>query len=78
MKVVDGVMQMREIPGGLAIPADGSVSLKPGGYHVMLIDLKKPLKAGETVQLTLNFEKAGKVDVSARRSRTCVDCPCAG
>lgn len=65
MKVVDGVMQMREVPGGLAIPADGSLSLKPGGYHVMLIDLKKPLKAGETVPLTLNFEKAGKIEVSA-------------
>lgn len=65
MKVVGGVMKMREISGGLAVPANGSVVLKPGGYHVMLIDLKKPLKAGETVQLTLTFEKAGKVEVSA-------------
>lgn len=65
MKVVGGVMKMREISGGLAVPANGSVTLKPGGYHVMLIDLKKPLKAGETVRLTLTFEKAGKVDVSA-------------
>ncbi|MGO8738931.1 copper chaperone PCu(A)C [Rhodoblastus sp.] len=65
MKVVGGVMKMREITGGLAIPANGSVALKPGGYHVMLIGLKKPLKAGETVQLTLTFEKAGKVAVSA-------------
>jgi len=65
MKVVDGVMQMRELPGGLPIPADGEVALKPGGYHVMLIDLKKPLKLGETVALTLVFEKAGKVEVAA-------------
>ncbi len=64
MKVVDDVMKMREISGGLVIPANGSVALKPGGYHVMLIGLKKPLKAGETVQMTLTFEKAGKVDVS--------------
>ena len=65
MKVAGGVMKMREIAGGLAIPANGAVALKPGGYHVMLIGLKKPLKAGETVQLTLTFEKAGKVAVSA-------------
>jgi len=65
MKVVDGVMQMRELPGGLPIPANGEVALKPGGYHVMLIDLRKPLKSGETVALTLFFEKAGKVEVAA-------------
>ncbi len=65
MKVAGGVMKMREISGGLAVPANGAVALKPGGYHLMLIGLKKPLKAGETVQLTLTFEKAGKVAVSA-------------
>jgi copper(I)-binding protein len=65
MKVVNGVMEMREIPDGLAVPANGSVALKPGGYHVMLIGLKRPLSAGEPVQLTLTFEKAGKVGVSA-------------
>jgi len=47
MKVVDGVMKMREIPSGLPIPAGGSVTLKPGGYHVMLIGLNKALKKGE-------------------------------
>ncbi|HUO53565.1 MAG TPA: copper chaperone PCu(A)C [Rhodoblastus sp.] len=65
MKVVDGIMKMREISSGLPVPAGGSVALKPGGYHVMLIDLKKPLKAGEKVALTLTFEKAGKVEVQA-------------
>ena len=43
MKVENGVMQMREIAGGLSVPAGGSVVLKPGSYHVMLIGLKKPL-----------------------------------
>jgi periplasmic copper chaperone A len=38
--------------------------LKPGSYHVMLIGLKKPLKAGETIPLTLDFEKAGKVSLT--------------
>jgi len=64
MKVENGVMQMREIAGGLPIPASGSVTLKPGSYHVMLIGLKKPLTAGEKFPLTLTFEKAGNISVT--------------
>ena len=66
MKVENGVMQMRQIPGGLPIPANGSVVLKPGGYHVMLIGLKKPLAAGEKFSLTLTFETAGNILVIVR------------
>lgn len=57
-----GVMRMRRIDG-LAVPAGASVMLKPGGYHLMLMDLKQPLKQGEKVQLTLTFEKAGTLAV---------------
>jgi periplasmic copper chaperone A len=64
MKVENGVMKMREIAGGLPIPAGGSVALKPGSYHVMLIGLKKPLTAGEKFPLTLTFEKAGNISVT--------------
>ena len=64
MKVENGVMQMREVPGGLPIPPGGSVVLKPGSYHVMLIGLKKPLTAGEKIPLTLTFEKAGNISVA--------------
>ena len=64
MKVENGVMKMREIAGGLPIPANGSVVLKPGTYHVMLIGLKKPLTAGEKFPLTLTFEKAGNISVT--------------
>jgi periplasmic copper chaperone A len=64
MKVVNGIMEMREVTGGLLVPAGGSAVLKPGSYHVMLIGLKKPLKEGETIPLTLDFEKAGKVTVT--------------
>lgn len=64
MKVENGVMQMREITGGLPVPANGSVVLKPGSYHVMLIGLKKPLTAGETFPLTLTFAKAGNISVT--------------
>lgn len=48
----------------LDIPAHGSVKLAPGGYHLMLVDLKHPFKQGEKVPVTLQFEKAGKVDVT--------------
>ncbi len=64
MKVANGVMQMRELPDGLPVPAGGSVVLKPGSYHVMLIGLKKPLTAGETFPLTLTFAKAGNISVT--------------
>jgi periplasmic copper chaperone A len=62
MKMDDGVMKMRPIEG-LAIPAGKSVELKPGGYHIMFIQLKTPLKTGETVKGSLVFEKAGAMPV---------------
>lgn len=57
-----GVMKMRRLDG-LAVPAGTSVMLKPGGYHLMLVDLKQPLKQGDKLQLTLTFEKAGTLSV---------------
>lgn len=59
----DGVMVMRELPKGIEIPAGGRVELKPGGYHLMFMELKAPLKEGEMLKGTLVFEKAGSVDV---------------
>jgi len=57
--VMDGnVMKMRAI-SGLDLPAGKAVDLKPGGYHVMLMDLKQELKAGESVPVTLVIEGAG-------------------
>lgn len=58
----NGVMRMRKVD---SIPVEGgkSVKLAPGGLHVMLIDLKQPLKEGESIDLTLVFEKAGEVPV---------------
>lgn len=63
MAVKDGVMTMKELTDGLEIPAGGSVTLKPGSYHVMFMDLKRQLKEGETFPGTLTFAKAGTVDV---------------
>lgn len=61
------VMKMRKLDG-LALPAGAEVTLAPGAIHLMLMDLTQPLKPGETVQLSLEVEQAGKrgkVDVSA-------------
>jgi copper(I)-binding protein len=63
MKMEDGVMKMREVPGGLEIKPGQKIELKPGGYHVMFMDLHSPLKQGETLKGQLRFEKAGTVDV---------------
>ncbi len=63
MKSENGVMEMREVPGGLNIPAHGSVGLSPGGYHIMFTHLAHPLTKGDTVKATLNFERAGPVAV---------------
>jgi copper(I)-binding protein len=62
MAMEGGVMKMRAIPA-IEIPAGGRVELKPGGYHVMLVDLKQPLKAGDRIPMTLTFERAGTLDV---------------
>lgn len=59
MTMADNVMKMRAIPG-LELPAGKPVELKPGGYHVMLMDLKQQLKPGEIVPITLVFEGADK------------------
>ena len=63
MSVEDGVMKMREIPGGIAIPAHGTVTLGPGGLHLMFVGLTAPLVLGSKVPGTLTFEKAGTVEV---------------
>ena len=63
MKMEGSTMQMRALPQGLPLPAGKAVALKPGGYHLMLLDLKAPLKAGDSVTLTLVVESAnGKTE----------------
>ena len=64
MAMDGGVMTMRPVEKGLVIEPGKTVKLAPGGHHLMLMDLKAPLKQGEKVPLTLQFEKAGKVNVS--------------
>src|SRR5437899_11633415 len=62
MKMDGNVMRMREVEKGLEIPAGGSVTLAPGGYHLMMMGLKRPLTQGTSVPVTLVFETAGKID----------------
>ena len=64
MKVNNGVMTMRPLDKGLTIEPGQTVKLAPGGYHLMLFDLKSPLKQGDKLPVTLEFEKAGKVKLS--------------
>jgi copper(I)-binding protein len=64
MATNNGVMTMRPLDKGLAIEPGKTVKLAPGGYHLMLLDLKSPLKQGDKLPVTLEFEKAGKVKLS--------------
>lgn len=57
----NGVMKMRQVDA-VPLPAGQAVALSPGGYHIMLMDLKAPLVAGQSFPLTLTFEKAGTVE----------------
>jgi copper(I)-binding protein len=64
MSMTGGVMKMRPVPEGVELPANGTVALAPASYHLMLLGLKRPLKAGDTFAGTLTFERAGTVDVT--------------
>jgi periplasmic copper chaperone A len=63
MTMENGVMKMRPVEGGLEIAPGATVTLKPGGLHVMLMDLKHPLEAGSSMKATLKFDHAGTIDV---------------
>jgi periplasmic copper chaperone A len=63
MSVDNGVMKMRPVEGGLEIKPGETVTLKPSGLHLMLVDLTHPLEQGKTVEATLHLDKAGTVKV---------------
>ena len=64
MSEENGIMKMRKVDGGIALSANKELELSPNGYHLMLMDLKEPLKAGTTFPLTLTFEKAAEKTVT--------------
>jgi copper(I)-binding protein len=66
MKMDDGIMKMRELRPGLVIDPGATVVLRPGSFHIMLLDLKQPPKADTAIKGTLVFAKAGKVEIEYR------------
>jgi copper(I)-binding protein len=63
MSMDNGVMRMRPLKDGLEIKPGQTVEFKPGSYHLMFLDLKQPIKEGDRVKGTLDFQKAGHIDV---------------
>ncbi|MEL7543648.1 MAG: copper chaperone PCu(A)C [Pseudomonadota bacterium] len=64
MTVTDGIMKMRKLQDGIEIPAGESITLAPGGDHVMFMQLKTPIRKDDKIAATLTFEKAGTVNVT--------------
>jgi copper(I)-binding protein len=64
--VSDGATsKMQPKDGGFPVPANGEVTLRPGSYHIMMLDLKEPVTDGQIVTITLTFQKAGDVTITA-------------
>lgn len=78
MKMVDGVMKMRALGSGIELKPGQTVELKPGGYHVMFIDLKAPIVKDKPIKARLTFEKAGELEVEFRVEPIGVKTPAGG
>jgi copper(I)-binding protein len=63
MTLDQGVMRMRQLKQGLELRPGETTELKPGGYHVMFVELAQPLEKGQRIKATLLFEKAGRVEI---------------
>jgi periplasmic copper chaperone A len=61
VQMENGMMGMQPVQGGLEIPANGSVTLKPGSYHIMMMKLRQDLSAGQTIKLTLKFQSGKEI-----------------
>ncbi|MCG2631614.1 copper chaperone PCu(A)C [Bradyrhizobium sp. WYCCWR 13023] len=64
MTMQDGIMTMRPLEEGLAIPPDGIVTLAPGGNHIMFVGLTAPLEEGQRIPVSLNFQRAGTIEAT--------------
>lgn len=69
VEMKDGMMRMHPVEGGIPVPAKGAVELKPGGYHIMFMGLKRSIAAGEEVSITLTFKKAGEKMVTFKAAK---------
>ena len=68
-QIEGGVMKMRHV-GKIAIPAGGMATLKPGSFHIMFVGLHNPVKEGDTIALTLTFEKSGSVELMVKAQKS--------
>lgn len=75
MAMEGDVMKMRQLKDGVEVPAGESVTLEPGGMHLMFMGLNGAIKEGDVVPLTLTFEKAGTVDVELVAGAPAADAP---
>ena len=66
MEMDGDVMRMAPLPGGIELPAGGSVTLAPGGLHLMLMELDSPIVEGEPVPVTLEFQHAEPMEIELR------------
>lgn len=73
MAVVNDVMRMRQLGDGIPLPAGETVTLAPGGLHLMFMGLAAPLVEGESVPVTLNFETAGTITIDMPIAGTAAD-----
>ncbi len=64
-RMTDGVMEMRPVMDGLPVTATAPIHMAPGGYHIMLLGLKHPLREGEHIAVTLTFDHAGAITTDA-------------
>ena len=75
MGMENDVMKMRQLVDGLLIPAGETVTLAPGGYHLMFMGLNAPIAEGDSVPVTLTFEKAGTITIDLIAAGSAADAP---
>jgi periplasmic copper chaperone A len=75
MKITDGMMQMKPMPEGIEIPPGGTVTLAPGGLHMMFIKPRAGFREGECLALVLKFERAGELPVELSVGPVGADAP---
>lgn len=74
-KLVNGLMKMQHVDQGIAIPSGTMVELKPGGYHIMIMNLNEPVHEGDIVEIELLFSDGTHIDVFAKASRPSANTP---
>jgi copper(I)-binding protein len=69
----NGLMKMQKVTSGVVIPAGKKIRFKPGGYHIMIMDLNQDIKEGDTVELTLEFDDGSTQMINAKAKKPSMD-----